>query len=491
VLFNPDQWRGDVVGHLGNPAAATPTLDRLAATDGVSFRWAFCQNPVCTPSRCSFMTGWYPHTRGHRTMRHMLHPEWGEPVLLRILKDSGYTVWWGGKNDLVPGQDGPDAFCDIKYRPSVEDYRRWGRRRLDSGDLDPNWRGYPGAATYYNFYYGKIESDGPICDADWANVLGAVDFIRSYDGEKPFCLYLPLTYPHPVFRVEEPFFSMIDRSKIPERIPAPEGDSYEPLMRQGIRSRMQLEEMTEEDWRELRAVYYGMCARVDHQLGLVLEALADAGSYDETALLFFSDHGEYAGDYGLVEKAQNTFEDCLTRVPLLVKPPGNISAVPGVRDNLVELIDVTATVYALSGIVPDYDHFGRSLLPLLADEDGEHRDAVFCEGGRLFHEEQCTEIANNPTLDRKSLYWPRQYAQVNNGIDHGKAAMCRTGRHKYVRRLFEPDQLFDLQIDPRETNDVAHDPAYAAILHDMERRMLDWYMETCDVVPRAIDERSF
>ena len=112
IIFNPDQWRGEVLGHLGNPAAVTPNIDRLVQNDAVSFSYAFCQSTVCTPSRCSFMTGWYPHVRGHRTMFHMLHPEHGEPNLLRILKDVAYFVWWGGKNDLTPGQHG-DNYCSF------------------------------------------------------------------------------------------------------------------------------------------------------------------------------------------------------------------------------------------------------------------------------------------------------------------------------------------------------------------------------------------
>jgi len=80
LIFVPDQWRGDVLGHMGNPGAVTPNLDRLVETEAVSFRNSFIQSPVCTPSRCSFMTGWYPHTRGHRTMHYMLQPD--EPMLL-------------------------------------------------------------------------------------------------------------------------------------------------------------------------------------------------------------------------------------------------------------------------------------------------------------------------------------------------------------------------------------------------------------------------
>src|SRR5512143_4315627 len=92
VIFNPDQWRGDVLGHRGNAAAVTPNIDALVNTDALSLR-GFCQNTVCTPSRCSFMSGWYPHVRGHRTMYHMLRPP--EPCLLKVLRDNGYFVWWG------------------------------------------------------------------------------------------------------------------------------------------------------------------------------------------------------------------------------------------------------------------------------------------------------------------------------------------------------------------------------------------------------------
>ena len=103
LLFNPDQWRGDVLGHRGNPAAMTPNIDASVASDAVSFVNTFAQATVCTPSRCSFMTGWYPHVFGHRTMHHMLHGPEAEANLLRVLRRNGYFVWWGGKNDLIPG----------------------------------------------------------------------------------------------------------------------------------------------------------------------------------------------------------------------------------------------------------------------------------------------------------------------------------------------------------------------------------------------------
>ena len=482
LIFNPDQWRSDVMGHFGNPAAVTPRLDRAVAEDHVSFRSAFCQNPVCTPSRCSFMSGWYPHVRGHRTMTHMLRA--GEPNLLKTLKDNGYFVWWGGKNDLVPAQDGYADYCHVKYHPERKPRSTWAL------DRQAEWRGERGSDTYYSFYVGELDRAGEeiYYDGDWANVLGAIDFIRNPPDDQPFCIFLPLTYPHPPYAVEEPWLSMIDPDAIPDRATDPDWSTKPSLVR-GLRDNFGLTGWTEDRWRRLRQVYYGMCARVDHQYGLLLDALREAGVYDDTACFCFSDHGDYTGDYGLVEKTQNTFEDCLTRVPFLVKPPAGVACQPRVSEALVELIDFPATVEALCGIEPAHDHFGKSLLPVLAGETDELRDAVFCEGGRRMDEWQCKESPSLPDNAWESLYWPRIQLQTGDGIEHTKAAMCRTQTHKYVRRLDEPDELYDLTADPQELHNRIDDPALAGVLAQLRDRLLTWYQETCDVVPQEYDRR--
>ena len=372
LIFNPDQWRGDVMGHLGDPAAVTPNLDRLVETDAVSFRVAACQNTVCTPSRCSFMTGWYPHVRGHRTMHYMLRDDEGEPNLLRVLRDNGYFVWWGGKNDLIPGQFGYEQDCDIKYTPPRPPKPAWMVDRQES------WRKAPESDSYYSFYVGKLDTGGEeiYYDGDWANVLGAIDFIKNAPADQPLCIFLPLTYPHPPYAVEDPWYSLIDRDKVPPRAPTPADWSDKASLLQAISEAQGLQDWDEERWTELRAVYYGMCARLDHQLGLVLDALKEAGIYDDTAVFVFADHGDYTGDYGIVEKTQNTFEDALVRVPFVVKPPKDVPVAPRVSEALVELVDFPATVYDLAGIDPGYWHFGRSLLPVLV---GGHGRASRCD----------------------------------------------------------------------------------------------------------------
>ena len=506
VIFNPDQWRGDTLAHLGHPAVRTPQLDSLVATDAVSFRHAFSQATVCTPSRCSFMTGWYPHVRGHRTMHLMLHPGLGETNLLRVLREHGYFVWWGGKNDLVPGQLGFEAHCDVHFRPTAADYRRWKATPGESshaGDLA--WRGAPGGDNFFSFFKGRLEAPGGgrWFDGDWAMVHGAIDFLERYDGDRPLCLFLPLGYPHPPYCVEEPWYSLTSREAVPERHLYDTWDD-KPALLAGIRDAQGLTGWTEDRWRELRATYYGMCARVDHQFGLLVDALRGTGRYDDSAVFVFSDHGDFTGDYGLVEKTQNTFQDVLCRVPFLVKPPAGVPTVPGVRDQLVELVDFPATVYDFAGIDCGYWHFGRSLAHVLAEPAAEHRDAVFCEGGRLRGEAQASERESVPSGARwdspsrerapgATLYSPRIHLQLRETtrLPHTKAAMCRTARLKYVRRAYETDELYDLVEDPGETRNVIDDPAYREAALTLKDRMLAWYMETCDVVPEEADARNF
>lgn len=477
VIFNPDQWRGDVLGHVRNPAAVTPVLDSFVENDAVSFSNAYCQNPVCTPSRCSFMTGWYPHVRGHRTMFHMLQPD--EPMLLRTLKEAGYYVWWGGKNDVVPAQIGFDAYCSEKFEVDL------GVMMTEMGNQE--WRGTPESDTYYSFYIGKIAQD---VEHDLLCVQRAIEIIKSAPDDQPLCLFLPLLNPHPPYQVSDPWLSSIDRAKLPRRIGAPADWQGLPSMLQGLYEHFHMQTWSEERWDELRATYYGMCAYSDSLFGLVLDALHQAGLYDETAIFFFSDHGDFTGDYGLVEKTQNTFEDCLTRVPLLMKPPVGTPIVPRVCDELVELIDVHATIEALLGIEPHHTHFGRSLLPLLADPQAKGRDAVFCEGGRRHGETQAMELAAGEIGAPGGLYWPRRAMQSSKGPEHTKAVMCRTRNFKYVRRLYESDELYDLRTDPHELQNRIDDPILADVLSHLKDSLLTFYLETCDVVPRKLDARE-
>ncbi|MFP4026813.1 MAG: sulfatase-like hydrolase/transferase [Candidatus Brocadiia bacterium] len=478
IIFNPDQWRGDVLGHAGNPAAVTPNLDRLVENDGVSFRHASCQLPVCTPSRCSFMTGWYPHVRGHRSQLYMLREN--DPVLLQTLKENGYFVWWGGKNDLVPAQHGFKHVCNIKnqvegpFEPAESEYQQ----------------GEPGSGNYYSFMRGKVfkeDKAGYHRDNDWANIEDAVEFIKQYDRSEPLCLFLALSYPHCPYRVEDPWYSMIDRDKLPPRRPFPaEGNKTSVIDIMAERCGMM--DWTEEQLDELRAVYYGMCARVDHQFGLIMEALKDADMYDDSAVFMFSDHGDLTGDYNLPNKSYSIFDDNLIQVPFIIKPPEKVPVDSGVSDAIVELIDFPATVFELTGIEPDWRHFGRSLVPVISGQTTEHRDAAFAEGGMLPGDVLWDEHYVQK-YGEKNPYWPAQSVYTENHPGGHKASMCRMREYKYVHRLSESDELYDLVNDPMESKNMIDDPDKADVLERMKDRLMRWYLETSDALPMDLDER--
>ena len=482
VIFNPDQMRADALGHLGNPAGATPNLDVFAASEAVSFRNAFCQNPVCVPSRCSFFTGLYPHTRGHRTMGYLLGGE--ETSLLKELKEAGYYVWANARNDLVAGEI-PDLIeshvTELYYGGDVDPA---------PGTIEENPRGQMGEKNFYSFYNGQLKTkDGKNYTADDEDVDAAIHRILNPVDDRPLCVFLGLSYPHPPYQVEEPYFSAIDRDKLPSRIPAGDGGKKAKIL-QLIRQYQNMQEYTEEDWDELRAVYLGMCMKVDAQFKKVCDALKEAGEYDNTAIFFFSDHGDYTGDYGLTEKTQNTFEDCLTNVPLLIKPPKGTEVDPGVTDSMAELVDFYATAMELAGVKPDHSHFGRSLLPAIAKRDTLHREAVFCEGGRLAEEKHCSESCDPEEKGgfRRNIYWPRYAAQWDDEA-HAKGVMVRTREYKYIYRADAACEFYDLKEDPKEQENRADWPQYASIISQMKEQILAWYQRTCDTVPFRPNER--
>lgn len=478
LIFNPDQMRADALHHLGNAASVTPNMDKLLE-DGVSFRNAFCQNPVCTPSRCSFMSGWYPHVTGHRTISYLMHED--DPVLLKELRDNGYYVWMNNRNDLLAGQvEGLiDSACDERVKPS---------NKIEHFEGD---RGEPGSDTFYSFYYGKVETKNEeFHDGDYDDVQQLIEFIKNKPTDKPVCMFLGLFNPHPPYMAPEKYLDMIDRYKLPDRIEAPENWEGKASILKGLHELQNMGNWTEEKWNELRATYLAMCARVDYMFGMIVDALKEADMYDDTAIFIFSDHGDYTGDYGIVEKVQNSFEDCLTNVPFIVKPHKEIEVQPGINDALVELIDFYGTVEDFVGMEPTHTHFGKSLRNVLSGQEETNREVVFCEGGRLAEERHCTETAKRKAhLNKNSEYYPRLSLQASYGPEHTKATMCRSKDYKYVRRLYEQDELYDLKNDPKELNNLINDPSYKDIVTDLKEKTLTWYQETCDVVPFEEDDR--
>jgi len=465
VLFMPETLRADAV--LGDPRtrAHTPNVDRLAE-QGVAFTHCYAQVSYCSPSRCSMFTGHYPHTRGHRSLMSLLHAHHGN--LFRDLKRAGYRTAAFGKNDLLAQDAISQALDEVTLRV----------QREDPAHRPAPW---PVGHRFHGTFYNGCRPTRDVHDFDWACIQSALQFLDE-DHDRPFCLFLPLGFAHPPYEVEEPFFSMHDRANLPAPIPRKTGPT-----RTHMRIRhngFNCDHLDEQGLREIKACYFGMVSRVDHQLGRVLDKLQQRGLHDRTVVVVLSDHGDYTGDYGLVEKFLAGFEDCLLRVPLVMRVPGLGPQPP--RHALCEMVDLYPTLLELAGVEPAHDHFGRSLLPLCRGGSAERRDAVFAEGGFHAHETRFLPILgeDNPYTD-----------MVRNLNAHPRLArralMVRTLTHKYVYCPGDLDELYDLRSDPNELVNLADDPAHQSRRAELCERLLRWMLDTGDVLPRELDQRSW
>lgn len=479
IIINPDQMRADAMRHMGNRAAYTPNLDALAA-EGISFANAACQNPVCVPSRCSFLTGLYPHTNGHRTMGYMLHPE--EQNLFSDMKTGGYHTVSSTRGDFMAGQY-PEY-----HKKWIDEYIIIPKQK-EKLAAAPSLRGEADSDTFFSFYNGIIPTDSPDQTAknmDDATIEGTIRFIQKRPKNKPFFMFAGLMYPHPPYQIERKYYDLIDKSKLPARKRNICFDDHKTAMESGLMEAQRVSDWEEERMNELRTVYLAMCAKIDDQLGQIIQTLKEEQIYDDTVILFFSDHGDYTGDYGIVEKAQNCFPECLVNVPLLIKPQKNIAIDAGINHQLVELTDICATVADLAGIKISRTTFSKSLTATMMDKKRAHREFTSCEGGRLNGENHCMEY-HQDTFAADDLYAPRQLLQAKEDGTHGKAAMIRSRDYKYIHRLYEQDEFYVLA-EGESVNQIDN-AAFQEQIGMMKRQLLDWYMETCDVVPTGLDER--
>jgi arylsulfatase A-like enzyme len=458
-----DQQRADSVGAFGNPLASTPHLDALCAR-GTRFTRAFSQHSACAQSRVSMFTGWYPHVAGHRTLDNLLAP-W-EPNLLATLRGAGYHVAWAGirGDTFAPGvTEASTDFFGYLVRPSLDAIAAAHAER------------FPVGHRLRGAHYVGVTDAG--IDFDEAAVLTAIELLEGGLPE-PFVLLITLFAPHPPFAVAEPWFSLHDRGAMPRPVRDSEG---KPGFVAALRARAGLDALTDADWAELAATYHGMVSRLDDQFGRVVGAVDRAGVGDRTITACFTDHGEYLGDHGLVEKWPSGLDDCLLRNPFVI-------AGPGVRegrehDGFVEMIDLLPTLCELAEVEPAHVHFGRSLVPVLEGRNVGHRDAAFSEGGFRIDEERQNELAADHPYDVKTSLLHERPELV------GRAVAARTTEWTYVYRTLETDELYDAVADPGEHRNVAGDPAHADVVRDLRDRILSWLVETSDVIPLGRDPR--
>lgn len=452
---------------MGNKHINTPNLDRLAA-EGVAFHHAYCQSPVCTPSRASFLTGRYPRTTRCRQNGQMIPAD--EVMLPKMLRETGYDCGLSGKLHTAPCHQVVEERIDDGYRVfnwshhqhpdwKENEYTQWHESRgYKWKDIYPGPQGrhaFPGVPSELHqttWCFDKaMEFIGEKRDSPWLFSINCFDPHHPFDPPKEYLdRYDPDKLPDPDYVVGElknkTIFQQVDHD-----------GAYGGML-------LAYSKMTPRERREVTAAYYAMVEHVDHNVGRILDYLDETGQRENTIVIFHSDHGELLGDHGIYLKGPFMY-DCSVRVPLIISWPGHFQQ--GVKsDAMVELVDLVPTLLDASGTETPLGVQGKSLYGLLAgDADPHHhKDYVYNEYyiAQPFHR----ALEPDPLV-----------------------TMVRTRTHKIaVFAGMKTGELYDLVADPGEHRNLWDSPKHQQLKLDMMKLCFDASVLTQDPLPERTND---
>jgi arylsulfatase len=476
IVLMADQHRADALGCAGDPSAPTPNLDALAA-GGVRFSRVSCQGPLCMPARASFLTERY--VRDHGVYTNWAEVPAGTPTSLHALADAGVRTAMIGKAHLTRDDDLRVAHVDelaglLRARGYAEVHETGDKFTVEPGNRYTDHLAARGLLDAYRrhvadrSYHGENErgvgatkrvpmwdaTPSPVPLADYIDTWhgdAAVRWIEGWRGPGPFHLFVGFPGPHdpwdaPVEAVER-YGPAVPSAPRSTRRPDVDGaGNYGKLVR-GMLHLSDTDTMDDAAIAGMRRAYLANVGVIDHAVGRIVAALDDRGLLDDTWIVYTSDHGEMAGDHGLMSKC--LLYEGAVRVPLVVRPPGGCA--PRVVDDLVEHLDVPATVRALLGAGPVPGGEGRSLAGYVTGDDPEPR---------------AVSVSEN---------WGFASFETDSAL----------GRWKLVvdEDRVEPCQLFDLAADPAEDVDLARSPDHAEVVAELLATVVRPFLATPPLRP--------
>lgn len=484
LLITTDQHHHSAIGGETS-LLRTEALSRLTR-EGTQFNRAYCNNPLCSPSRASIITGQYPSVHGCWTNGVAL-PE-DSATIGGLLAKRGYQTSLLGKAHFQPLVSS-DEQPSLEAQPTLRDLEFWrqfsgpfygfqtvelARNHADESHAGQHyalWLEKKGLANWRDYF--RPVPQGPPAPPDheqaeaWSlpadlhyttwtadRTIAAIE--RAVAAGEPFLTWASFQDPHPPYLVPEPYASMYDPADI--ELPSPNAGEFAGMApwfartqesdpdfsswqetdvaNQGFHSHLR----DEATLRRQTAVYYGMITMVDRQIGRVLAALDDLGVASDTIVVFTADHGHFLGQHGLTDKGPFHYED-LIRVPFLVRHPGHVPA--GVRsDALTGLVDLAPTVLSAAGADVPMSMQGVDQLAVWRGEVSAARDEVIIE-----NRHQPSSIHLRTMVE---------------------------GRFKLtVYRGMESGELFDLANDPQELRNLFFDPAYEEVRSSLMLRFID------------------
>jgi len=450
VLFIiSDEHKRDVTGCYGHPIVKTPALDRLAA-GGVLFENAYCQEPICGPSRASLLTGTYPHTCNafsHRP-KHVLRDL---PTLGSVFRDAGYATAAIGKLH-VRGEDKTSRDLGFDDRP-LRFYTYGGQDYIDAVGVEnaDRYASHRRGSTIVNA--GKYNpTNEPVSMAEelmYDNLVTdlAIEYLERRKDE-PFFAWVGLEKPHPQWYAPARFHEMYDPNDV--QLPESRNEVRRNLPKHYMErvTGEQTRSMTDEESRACHAAYFANVSYMDMNAGRILDAVERLGLAENTLVVYTSDHGELLLEHNLYQK--HCLYEPAAAVPLIVSCPAKLPRGER-RPAIVGLIDLFPTFCELTGVRPPEGLEGESLVPILDGLDDGAQRVAFSE-----------------------MY-------MKTGAPE---RMIRSGPWKYIYTHGDLAQLYHRERDPSETENLAVLPEHAELCEQFKARVLDgWEVDTFDIDP--------
>ncbi|MCZ6633204.1 MAG: sulfatase-like hydrolase/transferase [bacterium] len=431
VVMLSDELRADCIGCYGNPMVQTPHIDTLAS-QGTRFSHAFCQHPQCAPSRASILTGRYPHVNGAISNYTAVGEH--EITLGEYFQSAGYRSIGVGKLHLYDHKK-QAGFTDTQLTEGQhsaatdpeclhEDYKRWLKENSYWEDAKKAYAIH-GTDAYWDNFQANVNPMPKEAYIDTWVGDRAVEYIQNQPEEDPFFMFIGFPNPHIPFDAPEPYASMYNPADVPLpptfNLDLSNKPPHQLAYKQKGR-RVNYEHLDEPRLRQVIALYYASITLVDDQVGKVVRALKARNFWDNTLVVFLSDHGEFLGHYGMLIKSMDEYPilyDVGLHVPLIVRTPNG--AENHVINDLVELVDLCPTVLDSAGLE-------------VAPELQGHSQHQALQGG--------------PAYKRKYIF-----------AESGAVKTIRSQTHKLVYYPGQPyGELYDLEQDPNEMQNLYQDP---------------------------------
>ena len=502
LLIVVDQWRADFLPALGASFLKIPNVDRLCR-EGVTFRNHVTTAVPCGPARASLLTGLY--LMNHRAVQNTVPLDARHFNLARALRLIGYDPALIGYTTTTPDPrtSGPRDPRFLVLGDMMDGFR-------SVGAFEPNMDGYFGWIAQNGFTLPPKREDIWLPEGVDA-VPGATDkpsripqefsdssffteraltFLKGKQ-DKPWFLHLGYYRPHPPFVAPAPYHAMYKPEDMPRpvRAASPEAEAAQhPLLDFYIRNirlgsffhsaEGTASALDEAQILQMRATYAGLITEIDTCLGRVFDHLEQTGQWENTLIIFTSDHGEQLGDHHLLGKIG--YHDESFRIPLVIKDPDAPERAGIIESAFTESVDVMPTILDwLGGEIPRAAD-GASLIPLVRGvTPAGWRDALHYE------------------YDFRDVHYSRPETALGLSLDESSLCVIQDDDYKYVHFAALPPLFFDLRDDPHQFRNLADEPAYAGVVKDYAQKALSWRLKHAErtlthhrATPRGLETRT-